>query len=451
MSLSRNDTHKLAHLLRRAGFGARPQEWTAYAALGVAGTTERLLHPESVPDHLAEVMQDINGDYIDVNNLDSLRQWWLYRMAHSQRPLEEKMTLFWHNHFATANYKVDRPERMWQQNKTLRAHALGSFRTLLQAISRDPAMMVWLDAEQNKKGKPNENFGRELQELFTLGIGSGYTETDVKEVARAFTGWSADNNQGTFWFDPNHHDDGPKTFLGETGNFNGDDIIDIIVRQPATARFICTKLFKFFVHDTPTPADLKPLIDAYFRSGYEIRDVLQAALTSPAFYSEQAFYAKIKSPVEFLVTTVRTLNAPMAALDNPSRILRNMGQDLFNPPNVKGWPEGRTWMNTTTMLTRLNFVNYVTHEMSRRGSLTTNLRAALAAQGLGEEGTLATPEQMVDAVWNTLLPGLSPTAATRRLLAAFVQEGAKPGQAHFDSKAAGLTFLILSAPEYHLA
>ena len=221
MSLPLDQSHHLSHLLRRAGFGARPDEWTAYAKLGVAGTTDTLLHPERVPDTLDTVLQGISGDYVDLDSLDSVRNWWIYRMSHSQRPLEEKMTLFWHNHFATANYKVDNPRWMWQQNQLFRAHGLGSFRTLLQGVSRDPAMLVWLDGADNKKGRPNENYGRELQELFTLGIG-GYTETDVKEAARAFTGWRYSRDTNAFQFDPNSHDDGVKTFLGETGNFNGD-------------------------------------------------------------------------------------------------------------------------------------------------------------------------------------------------------------------------------------
>ena len=236
--LNQDETRTLAHLLRRAGFGARPDEWAAYAKLGVAGTTDRLLHPEAVPDHLAEVMQDIGADYIDFTDMGSVSKWWMYRMLHTQRPLEEKMTLFWHGHFATANYKVDNPRWMWQQNQTFRTHALGNFRQMLLAVTRDPAMLVWLDGVDNRKGHPNENYGRELQELFTMGVGSGYTEKDVQEAARAFTGWGVDRDANSAVFSPDRHDDGVKTYLGETGNFTGDDVIDIIVRQPATARFL---------------------------------------------------------------------------------------------------------------------------------------------------------------------------------------------------------------------
>ncbi|MBV9848226.1 MAG: DUF1800 domain-containing protein [Armatimonadetes bacterium] len=448
--LNQAETGRLAHLLRRAGFGSRPDEWTAYAKLGVAGTTDRLLHPETVPDHLAEVMHDIGGDYIDFNSLDSLSKWWLYRMLHTQRPLEEKMTLFWHGHFATANYKVDNPKWMWQQNQTLRTHALGNFRSLLQAITRDPAMLVWLDGTDNRKGHPNENYGRELQELFTMGVGSGYTEKDVQEAARAFTGWQVDREAGSAVFRPERHDDGVKTFLGETGNFGGDDIIDIIVRQPATATFLCAKLFRFFVHDDPTPADLKPLTEAYFGSGYEIRAVVGAILKSPAFYSPQAMYAQIKSPTEYVVTLMRTLDAPMSAAEGSFDRVKEMGQELFNPPNVKGWPGGQTWMNTMTLLARVSFASRVISNLGRQGTFSDKVHAVLSAHGAGAGG-LGTPDQIADAVWSAFLPGHAPSAKTRAALIAYVQDKNAPGRAHFESKAPGLMTLILSAPEYHLA
>jgi len=311
-------------------------------------------------------------------------------------------------------------------------------------------MLVWLDGAENRKGKPNENYGRELLELFTLGIGGGYTETDVKEAARAFTGWQFDRDSSMFVFNAKQHDDGPKTFLGESGNFNGDDIIDIVVKHPSTAKFLCAKLFKFFVHDDPSPADLAPFTSIYFRSGYDMRAVVGAMLQSPAFYSPQAYYNKIKSPVEFTVTTLRCLDVPMSAANNSLfNAIHTMGQELFNPPNVKGWPEGKTWINTMTVLSRINFVSQLTNEMNRRGILTDRVRASM--QALGWAGPLATPEQVVDALWGTLLPGHMPSDKTRGALLAYVRDPAHPNDAHFESKAAGLLTLVLSAPEYHLA
>ncbi len=445
------ETRNLAHLLRRTGFGARPSEWTAYSKLGLVGTTHQLLHPETVADPFPALLSEVQGDYVDFDSLDSIKKWWLYRMSHTPRPLEEKMTLFWHGHFATANYKVDHPRWMWQQNETLRTHALGSFRTLLQAVSRDPAMLVWLDGGENRKGRPNENYGRELMELFTLGVGGGYTENDVKEAARAFTGWQFDHDTATFAFRPEQHDDGVKTFLGQTGNFNGDDILDILVRHPSTANFVCMKLFKFYVHEMPSPADIKPLTAAYFASGYSIQAVLTAIFLSPAFYSDAAMHSKIKSPTEYIVTSLRTLDAPFSAANN--NLLgagRTMGQELFNPPNVKGWNGGKTWMNTMTLITRANFANVLTMQMSQHGQLSPRLRAGIAAYNTASGG-LNTPEQAVDALWGLLLPGHAPSAATRAALVNYASDGGKDHSLNFDAKSPGLTALILSAPEYQLA
>lgn len=446
-----SDTRNLAHLLRRAGFGARPSEWTDYTKLGVAGTTARLLHPEAVADPFDPILHDIQGDYVDFDDISSTRKWWMYRMSHTPRPLEEKMTLFWHNHFATANYKVDNPRWMWQQNQTFRTHALGNFRTMLQAVSRDPAMLVWLDGAENRKGKPNENYGRELLELFTMGVNNGYTEKDVKEGARAFTGWRFDRDTAAFAFHPELHDDGVKTFLGQTGAFNGDDILDIVVRHPSTANFLCTKLFKYFVHETPSPAEIAPLAKTYFNSGYDICAVVGAILNSPTFYSDAAYHSKIKNPTEFTITALRTLDAPFSAANNTLlSATRTMGQELFSPPNVKGWPGGKTWMNTMTLITRVNFAGSLTYEMNRHGLLSPRLRHGIAAYGTAPGG-LNTPAQMVDAVWGLLLPGHPAGAATRAALLGFVRDEKNPAQVNFDAKAPGLVSLVLSAPEYQLA
>lgn len=447
MAIPPNERQQLGHLLRRAAFGARPGEWAAFEKLGVSGTTDYLLHPENQPDHLQDLASDLTGDYIDYTDLGSIRKWWVYRMLHTRRPLEEKMTLFWHNHFATANFKVDNPQWMWQQNELFRANALGNFRTLLKGVSRDPAMLVWLDGEQNKKGKPNENYGRELLELFTMGIGGGYTEKDVKEGARAFTGWRYDRDAASFTFDPNAHDDGVKTFLGETGNFNGDDIIDIVVRHPSTARFVCTKLYRFFAHESPTQAEIEPLTRTYFASGYDIRAIVGTILGSPGFYSPSMMYAKIKSPTEFTVTALRSIDAPLSCAPNVGDSLRSMGQDLFNPPNVKGWAEGQSWVNTMSLLARMNFTGGIIHEMQRHGFFADKLHAAVATVGARP----SSPEAAVDALWEVLLPGHTPTQKTRDALVGYASAGWKPGEPRFEAKAPGLMNLVLSAPDYQLA
>jgi uncharacterized protein (DUF1800 family) len=444
------DNRKLSHLLRRAAFGARPAEWAGWRHLGVEGSTARLLHPEQNPDNLSALYNDIAGEYVDLTDMESVRLWWIYRMAHTDRPLEEKMTLFWHGHFATANYKVERPAWMWRQNEVFRTHALGNFSTLLKAVSRDPAMLIWLDGEQNRKGAANENYGRELLELFTMGWGSGYTETDVGEAARSFTGWRFDHDTGDFLFNPKAHDDGVKTFLGETGNFNGDDIIDIVVRRPATAHFLVSKLFKFFVHDDPSDADLAAPISAYFSSGYDIRSVMGSLLGSPAFYSDAAYMAKIKSPAEYVVTLIRTLDAPLSVVGNEYELgetLRAMGQDLFNPPNVKGWAGGQAWINTMTLLTRMNFANRVIDRMNQRGLLPGSVREGLDGIGLSARG--GAPE-IAEALWQLVMPGHMPSDATRSALISYVSDGQSSAPS-IDSCAPGALSLVMSSPEYQLA
>jgi uncharacterized protein (DUF1800 family) len=418
-SWNAGEAKKLAHLLRRAGFGARPQEWDEWRKKGVAGATDALLNPEKMPDQLTGVLEAICGDYVDEENLDSLRNWWIFRMVHTRRPLEEKMVLFWHNHFATANFKVDRPPWMWKQNELFRRHALGNFRTMLQALARDAAMLVWLDGRDNRNGAPNENFAREVMELFSMGVGSGYAEADIKEAARAFTGWRYDDRVKGFLYDAHLHDDGAKTIFGQTGNFHGDDVIDLICRRPATARFLATKLWRFFVHDSPSADDLKPLEEAYWKSGYDLREIMRALLTSPSFYSEAALYSKIKSPVEFAVMTMRTLDAPLSLANGIHWRVGAMGQDLFNPPNVKGWREGASWINTRTLLARVNFASEVAYEAQRRGIVPKLLKSGLV--GIGEE--IATPEQAVDVLWQALLPGRAPTTKTREALLKYVRDG----------------------------
>lgn len=447
MAIPPTSPRMMAHLLRRAAFGATPSEWQHCMSIGLAATTNQLLHPESIPSTLDQFESEVTNQFVNPDDIGSLKKWWVYRMVHSPRPLQEKLTLFWHNHFATANFKVDNPQWMWQQNQTLRAHSLGNFRTMLGAIARDPAMLVWLDGALNRKGRPNENFGREMLELFTMGIGGGYTETDVKEAARAFTGWRFDRDSSAFLFSADQHDDGIKTFLGQTGRLNGDDILDIVVRHPSTAAFITTKLYKFFVNDSPSSDDIASLSKIYFDSGFDIRAVVGHILTSPTFYSPAAYMAKVKSPAEFVAGTIRALDAPFTAAGTVSESVRVMGQDLYNPPNVKGWPEGRMWINSMTFLERVNFSNRFISELTRHGNFSDNLQAAIKSR----PDRIVTPDAAVDAVWSVFMPGQSATPETRAALVAFAADNGQPNQVHFEGSAPGLTALILSSPEYQLA
>jgi len=273
---------------------------------------------------------------------------WMDRMATSPAQLREKMTLFWHGHFAC---RVRQPGPALSLHNTTRKYALGKFPDLLLAVSQEPAMLEFLNNRQNHKGHANENFAREVMELFTLGRGS-YSEQDVKEAARAFTGWSYDY-QGSFKFRPLDHDDGPKTFLGRTGNLRGEDVLAIIMEQPAAATFLTTKLYCFFVNDTPDPARIAPLADAFRRSGYDIRDLLERMFSADWFYDPANVGTHLKSPVELLAGIRRTLGV---RLDNELPLLgyqKALGQTLFEPPNVAGWPGGRNWIDSSSLLLRL--------------------------------------------------------------------------------------------------
>lgn len=342
---------RVALLLRRAGFGASPSELERYVKLGVPATIDELLHPERVTEDFDGLLESLSGHLIDLQNIEDVQTWWLYRMVRSKRPLAEKMTLFWHGHFAVSNAKVTNPLAMHTHLVTLRQHGLGNFREMLMAVSKDPAMLIWLDGNTNRKGAPNENYGRELLELFTLGIGN-YTEEDVAAAARAFTGW---NLQGAeFFFNRNQHDLGPKTFLGQTGNLDGGDIVDAVVGQKATAERISRKLFAFFAYPNPDPGLVGSLVGAYMDSKYDMRALVGAILRSDAFYSEESRFGHIKSPAEFVVGAVRTVGA-QARERSLINGLRSMGQDILNPPNVAGWAGGRSWINPSTLLERFNF------------------------------------------------------------------------------------------------
>jgi len=273
---------------------------------------------------------------------------WMDRMATGPGQLREKMALFWHGHFAC---RTRRPDDSLALLNTIRAHALGKFPDLLLAVSREPAMLQFLNNQQNRKEHPNENFAREVMELFTLGRGN-YAETDVKEAARAFTGWSYDGDNN-FVFRARQHDDGPKTFLGHSGNLGGEDVLTIIMQQPAAATFLVTKMYRFFVNDVPNPAHIEPLAAAFRKSHYNIADLAERLFSADWFYDSANVGARIKSPVELIAGLRRTLNLQ---IDNAKPLLgyqKALGQTLFMPPNVAGWPGGRNWIDSSSLLLRL--------------------------------------------------------------------------------------------------
>jgi uncharacterized protein (DUF1800 family) len=361
------DLGRVAHLHRRTGFGTTQAELLRDLRAGPVASVHRLLNPPEMTCEEQEVIAGLRRGVLASDDSQRLKAWWLYRILYSPDPLGEKMTLFWHSHFATSNLKVDSLPLMLQQNELLRRHALGEFPALLTAIIADPAMLVWLDGGNSLRERPNENFAREFLELFTLGPGN-YTEADIRQAARAFTGWVRVNPERrddapAFRFDPAQFDDGSKTFLGRTGAWNAADIVRITLEQPAAAEFLCRKLYRYFVSEAaePTPDLIQPLAAELRLSGYSIRHVLGIMLRSRHFYSQAVRRQRILSPVEFSVELVRMLEVPRSEV----RLLPlaaacdRQGQELFYPPNVRGWVGGRTWLNSTTVLERGNWSNDV--------------------------------------------------------------------------------------------
>ncbi|MDA4128204.1 MAG: DUF1800 domain-containing protein [Thaumarchaeota archaeon] len=347
---------QVPHLLRRAGFGASQSELSSHESLGFNSAVDKLVNYESVDNSpLDSTQPNILLEYSGKRTggeLNNLATWWLNRMVKTNRPLEEKMTLFWHNHFATGYSKVQNGYLMYKQNEFFRTNALGNFKDILSGITADGAMLVWLDGNQNRKGNPNENFAREVMEVFSTGRGP-YTEDDVKAGALAFTGYKIDTN-GNGVFDPNLHDGSVKTFLGHTGNFGPADIIDILVSHPSTAANLSNELFSFFAYPSPSPDTVKNLSQVYLDSGHSIKALVQAILTSPEFMSSQAYMSQIKSPAEFVAGSLRSLGATADPVKSVTS-MSHMGQMLFDPPSVFGWPSGLGWIDTASVLERYNF------------------------------------------------------------------------------------------------
>lgn len=349
------DDQKIPHLLRRVGFGSSPSELAYFENLGVTGAVDNLLNYENIGDSDLASEPNITmarTETLPAGETVNLVWWWVDRMINTPRPLEEKITLFWHNHFATAIYKVRSPYLMFNQNQLLRNKGMGNFRDLLMGITEDPAMLIWLDGARSKKSSPNENYGREVMEVFTMGVGN-YTEDDVKAAARAFTGYQI-NKSGNSFFNPNQHDNGTKTFLGQTGNFGPEDIVNILASHPATAKSISRKLFTYFAYDTPSDDTVNRLANVYTETDGNIKAVVEAIINSDEFWSTQAHLALVKSPVDYLATALRSLGATVAPKAGVAT-LNNMGQLPFDPPSVFGWPDGAAWINTSTMVDRYNF------------------------------------------------------------------------------------------------
>jgi len=463
-----DDIALMAHLMRRAGFGASREELEARVWKGYEATVEELLHPELQPpvDPYPLLRYQpaslLPGGQPPMGNVH-----WLYYLVNTKRPLEEKMALFWHHVFATGNSKVDNYDQLLEQIHLFREHGMGNYGELLLQVAKNPTMIFWLDNNQNHGTAVNENWGRELLELFSLGVGN-YTEKDVREASRAFTGWTFETKiprapYGRFpWkfeYRPEDHDDGEKEFLGHKGNLNGEDIIRIILQQPACARFICRHMYNFFVADEPQvpawsiepPRDPKA-VDAMagvFRdSNYDIRSVLRFMFNSDFF--KNARFQHVRSPAEVVAGTLRLVGGyeiPRPGYGELSMNTAYMGQDLLNPPSVEGWHTGREWINSGSLMARINFMAERIGDLSLPG-------VRNIVDRLKQRGSLS-PEQLVDSCLDLMGP-LEVGADTKQQLLAQANEWGQISWSNGGAQAADqhvgeMLQLIVATREYQFA
>ena len=467
--MGQNDLALFAHLMRRAGFGAARDELEEYASKGYEAVVEDLLHPERFP----EVADDVVIRYfLELNNPDSVEPWntrWVYRMVNTERPLEEKMALFWHHVFATSVGKSEHGPSSTAQLDLFRQNAVADVRTILLDLARDPAMIHWLDNCENHGDEPNENWGRELLELFSMGVGN-YTEQDIKMTARAFTGWTFTQPipldpygrfPSEFIYRADDHDSSEKTFLGEKGRFNGEDIIDIIVKQPTTARFIARHLYNFFVADEPQvpswhdlppqdPSAIDALVKTYFDSGGSLRSMLRVLFNSDFF--KGARFKKVKSPTELVAGTIKlagTHKFPDPSLHDVPTAAWMMGQHLMTPPTVEGWHTGREWIDCGTLAERVNFAVDQLTDYTKPG-----IQAIISR--LGANGASLSPEEFVDQT----LDVVGPMTVQRRTRDALVEYANSGGELRFGTEAerqessarvARMLQFIVASVEYQFA
>jgi uncharacterized protein (DUF1800 family) len=435
------DLRRVVHLHRRAGFAATWQELQRDLEDGPGKSIDRLLKGqarEGVPDDFRAVADQLGQRAGDPAGL---KAWWAYRMYWGPDPLTERLTLLWHNHFATSLDKVNDTAAMRRQNEVFRRHARDPFGKLLQAVVKDPALLVWLDAPANRKGKPNENLGRELIELFTLGIGN-YTESDVKEAARALTGWQIARGAFRHWAP--HHDDGEKTILGRKGRWEGDDLVRFLLEHPATSKRLAWRLCEWLMGEKAVDAAALDALAAGLRKhDLEVGWAVETVLRSHAFFAAGNLGSRVLGPVEFLVGVPRALGC----FDPPPSSLvlgewsARLGQDLFYPPNVGGWPGGRSWLTTQAIIGRANFAAALVE--GRLWARPAPLDGLALARRHGRDGDL----EDVLTFCAELLTGAPPDDAWRKRLLAALGPGAKLGP---DTVRAGIA-LVAASPEVQLA
>lgn len=479
-----------AHLLRRMGFGGSPEEIEDLVSRGRESAVDYLINYDLIDNPIEDILETAFPTIPPPNHsgrtLNLGAQWWEARMRITRRQFEEKMTLFWHNHFATALSKVSNP-LMYLQNLTLRNYALARFDDLLLKAAQEPAMSVWLDGVTNVSGRPNENFARELQELFTMGIRDvvtgepNYSESDVKEVARAFTGWKFKGGEDPrpnklkkvkFLFNADEHDNGSKTIYGRAANYGGEDVVTIICARRATARFLVTNLFEFFVYPLTESVEDKTTIekyaDVYMNTDHSIKAVVRAIFTSDEFFGERARFALVKTPPELIFGSLRMLGVNRTddskeLLNNGSSIsnrLRSMGLEPFNPPSVAGWDLNLAWINSATLLERYNFASDLTsklHPIFRPpGGGTIEYTGPTTTNDLYKKYARPTAEETVGSFLRVLGP-LEVDGETFATLKTYLETDDNGSPAQFvpddptiDNRVRGLVHLIMCLPAFQL-
>jgi uncharacterized protein (DUF1800 family) len=443
------DLKKVGHLYRRAAFGATWSDLQAGLASGPDQTIERLLQGGTGLEAFEAQTAPLERSTARGADGKQAGAWWLYRMLYSPHPLREKMTLFWHNHFATSNAKVRNAGYMLGQYDLMYHHALGNFGTLLQEMSKDPAMLVWLDTHISKKGMPNENYARELMELFSLGIGH-YSEKDIREAAKAFTGWRIENAKAVFR--PAEHDESVKTVLGQSGKWQGSDIVRICLEQKSAASFICGKLYRFLVSETvpAAPELLAPLADEFRSSNYDFGAVVARVLRSNLFFSPLVYRTRIKPPVDFVLGLVRALEGHVGSTAL-AQDLASLGQDLFYPPSVKGWDGGPAWLDGHTLLFRQNLALAMTSTTDDRFGRRIDPAVLARKHGHGDD------DRTIDFFERVLLQGDVPAETRQRLRQYWETSRTQPAPVYWSAQDAAehrvraLCHLVLALPEYQLS
>ena len=483
--MARSSDRYVEHLLRRAGFGARPDELDFYSGVSISDAVDAVVNYERIPDTVdanigksGYVNVTTRGPFLPQSNIVDSRQRWLFRMIHSNRPLQEKMTLFWHNHFATGYTKIaglfgateatrymaakptEDPGRVRGQIEMLRDNALGNFRDILVNTAKDTAMLIWLDGYSNTRAKPQENFAREIMELFTMGVGN-YTEPDVYAGARVFSGWNltrpgaaADGTQHyEFFYNAAQHDTGEKTFSfpiypdgGKTiparsaasGMQDGLDFIEGLAANPNTGRYLAGKLYRFFVSEfrPPDPEFVNRLTSVYLQTRYDMKAVVREIFLTPQFWDSSSYFARYSWPVEFVVRAYKDVGWAGSSVNDAIAPLGNMGQVLFDPPDVSGWDAGQTWFATGAMLARMNFAS----TLAGQQQFNLAVRAKPAA---------SSPDAFLSYFLDELVTSPMDSATTTDLLNYLRATGAWTGSdTQVRMKAAGLVHLIAGSPEY---